>query len=94
MTSEETRKSVNTIMASLQAFRDIMIIRNPGFNLGTLQPLFVALMMELRDQGRAIIQDSIDAEVPRQPREVLEEINRRKEIDQKLLQEIKKIVEG
>lgn len=89
---KETTRRVNIILASLRSFKDMVVLKNPGFKLRKINTLYKALEIEVSKQGFSLIELSKIPPKPRTAAEIIADIAKSERLSPEILDEIKRSI--
>lgn len=87
-------KRASIVLASLRAFQNILLAKGSDFDLKKIDPLYNALLKEVKKQKESILIQSKIPTKPRSAKKILEDLARGERLTPKLLEEIKRSQEA
>jgi hypothetical protein len=86
----KTRKNVNAILDIANAFRTVLIAKDPGFNMDKITKKMDSLYNEIRKQGFKLIAEDEKPKDPREADKIMRDIMKEGDLTPELLKEIKR----
>lgn len=90
---KKVKRVTSNLISRLDGFRQLLIAKDPGYEIGAIDRHFKRLRKELVSQSNDLIDQASIPPEPREANEILEELVSTGELSEELLSEIKRSLE-